>query len=47
MSKKATQQPTIEHKSTQTPFERFKAAASKVPSVHKSAIRTPQKKSGR
>jgi hypothetical protein len=47
MSTKATHQPTIEHKSTQTPFERFKAAASKVPSIQKSSIRTPQKKSGR
>lgn len=47
MSEKPAQQPTTEHKSTQTPFERFKAATSKVPSIQKSSIRTPQKKSGR
>jgi hypothetical protein len=36
MSKKPAQQRSTEHKTTQTPFERFKAAASNLRSFQKS-----------
>jgi hypothetical protein len=45
MSKQPAQQPTTEPQTKQTPFERFKAAASEVISSPKSsALKTPKKK---
>jgi hypothetical protein len=44
MSAKTTQQPTLKIRPEQTPFEKFKAAVSKVMSVPKSSLpKTPKK----